>query len=308
MIAQSNLMPAAEQTRPADERSRNRGRPRLGLVLGGGGARGLAHIGVLRALERAGIAVDLVAGTSMGGLIGALYCAGVPLTTVEEEVLRLGQVKEQIRLVDVSVTAAGLSVRGRRVYNMMADLLGEDLTFADLSRPLAVVATDIRAGREVILQGGLVIDAVRATISVPGVFMPVDLGDFRLVDGGVLNNVPVDVAQGMGATLTFAVDVLPSFSRNMPGMAPVETGLQLPFAPLYLNETYHVLMIMIAAQTENRLRLHPPDLLIRPDLPPNVTLLSGFNRAEAIIAAGEAAVSDALPAIRALLTAETTEE
>lgn len=283
-------------------------RPRLGLVLGGGGARGLAHIGVLRALDRAGITVDLIAGTSMGGLVGALYCAGVPLETVEVEVLRLGQVKEQLRLVDVSVTAAGLSVRGRRIYNMMADLLGEDLTFADLRVPLAVVATDIRAGREVILQGGLVIDAVRATISVPGVFMPVDLGDYRLVDGGVLDNLPVDVARGMGATRTIAVDVLPSFSQNTPGMSPVEMGLQLPFAPLYLNETYHVLMIMIAAQTESRLRQFPPDLLIRPALPPNVTLLSGFNRAEEIVDAGDAAAESVLPAIRALLAPEPEED
>lgn len=283
-------------------------RPRLGLVLGGGGARGLAHIGVLRALDRAGITVDLIAGTSMGGLVGALYCAGVPLETVEVEVLRLGQVKEQLRLVDVSVTAAGLSVRGRRIYNMMADLLGEDLTFADLRVPLAVVATDIRAGREVILQGGLVIDAVRATISVPGVFMPVDLGDYRLVDGGVLDNLPVDVARGMGATRTIAVDVLPSFSQNTPGMSPVEMGLQLPFAPLYLNETYHVLMIMIAAQTESRLRQFPPDLLIRPALPPNVTLLSGFNRAEEIVDAGDAAAESVLPAIRALLAREPEED
>jgi len=283
-------------------------RSRLGLALGGGGARGLAHIGVLRALERAGIAVDLIAGTSMGGLIGALYCAGVPLDTVEAEVLRLGQVKEQLRLVDVSVTAAGLSVRGRRIYNMMADLLGEDLTFADLRLPLAVVATDILAGREVILQGGLVIDAVRATISVPGVFMPVDLGDYRLVDGGVLDNLPIDVARSMGATRIIAVDVLPSFSENTPGNTPVEVGLQLPFAPLFLNETYHVLMIMIAAQTESRLRQFPPDLLIRPALPSNVTLLTGFNRAAEIIAAGDAATESVLPAIRALLATEAEEE
>lgn len=283
-------------------------RPRIGLALGGGGARGLAHIGVLRALDRAGILVDSIAGTSMGGLVGALYAAGVPLEKVQEEVLRLGQVKEQLRLVDVSISAAGLSVRGRRVYNMMADLLGEDLTFTDLRLPLAMVATDIRAGREVVLQGGLVIDAVRATISVPGVFMPVDLGDYRLVDGGVLDNVPVDVARGMGATKVVAVDVLPSFSQNLPGMEPVEAGIQLPFAPLYLNETYHVLMIMIAAQTENRLRQHPPDLLIRPTLPGSVTLLTGFNRAADIIDAGDAAAEAALPAIRALLAGEPAEE
>ncbi len=278
--------------------------PRLGLVLGGGGARGLAHFGVLRVLHREKIPIACIAGTSMGGLVGALFAAGVPAERVEEEVLRLSRVTEQIRLVDVELSAAGLSVRGRRIYNFMADLLGEDLTFADLPLPLAMVAVDIHTGREVILQGGLVIDAVRATISVPGVFMPVDLGDYRLVDGGVLDNVPVDVARGMGATRTIAVDVLPSFSVNVPGRDPVETGLQLAFAPRQLTEVYHVLMIMIAALTESRLRQYPPDLLIRPALSPSITLLSGFNRAEEMIAAGEAATEAALPAIRALLAEE----
>lgn len=196
--------------------------PRLGLVLGGGGARGLAHIGVLRVFERENIPIACIAGTSMGGLVGALYAASVPLSRVEQELLRLSSVTEQLRLVDVDISATGLSIRGRRIYNFMADLLGEELTFADLRLPLAMVSVDIHTGREVTLQGGLVIDAVRATISVPGVFMPVDLGDYRLVDGGVLDNVPVDVARSMGATHTVAVDVLPSFSRNVPGMEPVE--------------------------------------------------------------------------------------
>ncbi len=275
--------------------------PRLGLVLGGGGARGLAHIGVMRVFQREQIPVDLIAGTSMGGLVGALYAAGVPITTVQEEVGRLGKLTEQIKLVDVNISSAGLSVGGRRIYNFMADLLGEDLTFADLRLPLSMVSVDIRTGREVTLQGGLVIDAVRATISVPGIFQPVDLGDYRLVDGGVLDNVPVDVARTMGATRTIAVDVLPSFSRNMPGMAPVETGLQLPFAPLSLNEVYNVIMIMIAALTDSRLREYPPDLLIRPEIPASITLMSGFGRATEIIAAGEVAAEEALPAIRALL-------
>ncbi len=278
----------------------------LGLVLGGGGARGLAHIGILRVLEREGIVVDSIAGTSMGGLVGALYAAGVPVEVVEEEVSRMSSLTEQIRLVDVNISAAGLSIRGRRIYNMMADLLGENLTFADLRLPLAMVSVDIRTGREVILQGGLVIDAVRATISIPGVFEPVELGDYRMVDGGVLDNVPVDVARLQGATRTVAVDVLPSFSRNVPGLEPIELGLQLPFAPLQLTEVYHVLMIMLAAQTACRLEQHPPDLLIRPTLPANVTLLSGFNRATEIIAAGEQAAVEALPAIRALIAAGST--
>ena len=128
--------------------------PRTGLVLGGGGARGLAHIGVLRVLEREGIQIDCIAGTSMGGLVGALYAAGVPLSEVEGEVLRLGELRELIRLIDVNISAAGLSIRGRRIYNYMADLLGEDLTFADLNIPMAMPSVDIITGRKVVMQGG----------------------------------------------------------------------------------------------------------------------------------------------------------
>jgi len=275
--------------------------PRLGLVLGGGGARGLAHIGVLKVFRREQIPIDLIAGTSMGGLVGALYAAGVSIETVETEIGRLlSNRKEQMKLVDLRLTSAGLSVSGRRIYNFMADLLGDDLTFDQLALPLSMVAVDVNTGCDVILQGGLVIDAVRATISVPGVFDPVDLGDYRLVDGGVLDNVPVDVARSMGATRTIAVDVLPSFSRNKPGLQPIETGLQLSFGPSSLNEIYNVLMIMIAAMTDCRLREYPPDFLIRPELPAEVTLLTGFGRAEEIIAAGEKAAEEALPQIRAL--------
>jgi NTE family protein len=273
----------------------------IGLALGGGGARGLAHIGLLRVLEREGIPISFIAGTSMGGLVGALYAAGLSLAEVENEVKRYSQISEQLKLIDVSISGAGLSIRGRRIYNFLADLIGESLTFADLKLPLAMVAVDILTGRDVVLQGGTVIDAVRATISVPGVFMPMDLGPYRLVDGGVLNNVPVDVAQTLGDGPVVAVDVLPSFAENMPGRPALESGLQLSLGPAYLRETYNVLMIMIAAITGERLLHAPPDLLIRPTLPPDVTLLVGFSRADEIIDAGEAAAEAALPEIRALL-------
>lgn len=273
----------------------------IGLALGGGGARGLAHIGLLRVLERESIPVTFIAGTSMGGLVGALYAAGLPLDQVEQEVRRYSHISEQLKLIDVSISGAGLSIRGRRIYNFLADLLGESLTFANLPIPLAMVAVDLLTGRDVVLQGGTVIDAVRASISVPGVFMPVDLGPYRLVDGGVLNNVPVSVARKLGKEPVVAVDVLPSFGENVPGQEAVVGGLELSLGPAYLRETYNVLMIMIAAITDEQLRHYPPDLLIRPELPPDVTLLVGFSRADEIIDAGERAAEAALPQIRALL-------
>lgn len=277
--------------------------PAIGLALGGGGARGLAHVGLLKVLAREHIPVAFIAGTSMGGLVGSLYAAGIPLEDVSREIGRLSKISEQLRLVDVGLGAGGLSVRGRRVYNFMADLLGDQLTFADLEIPLAVTSVDLETGRDIVIQGGLVIDAVRATISVPGVFSPVDMGDYRLVDGGVLNNLPVDVARTLGEAPVVAVDVLPSFSENWPGQPPSETGLQFGFVPGGLQDVYSTLMIMIAALTEYRLALYPPDLLLRPILPGDVGLLVGFHRADELIAAGERAAEAVLPQIYALMDA-----
>ncbi len=275
--------------------------PAIGLALGGGGARGLAHVGLLKVLERERIPVAFIAGTSMGGLVGSLFAAGIPLDDVSKEIGRLSKVSEQLRLVDFGLGAGGLSVRGRRVYNFMADLLGDQLTFADLQIPFAVASVDLESGRDIVIQGGLVIDAVRATISVPGVFTPVELGDYRLVDGGVLNNVPVDVARTLGGEPVVAVDVLPSFAGNWPGQPPSEMGLRFGFVPGGLHDVYSTLMIMIAALTEHRLVLHPPDLLLRPVLPSDVGLLVGFHRADELIRAGEQAAEAALPQLRTLL-------
>ncbi len=273
-------------------------KPAIGLALGGGGARGLAHVGLLKVLEREQIPVAFIAGTSMGGLVGSLYAAGIPLHEVSQEIGRLSKLSEQLRLVDVGLGAGGLSVRGRRVYNFMADLLGEQLTFADLHIPFAVTSVDLETGRDIVIQGGLVIDAVRATISVPGVFTPVELGDFRLVDGGVLNNLPVDVARSLGEEPVVAVDVLPSFAENWPGQPPTETGLRLDFVRGGLHDVYSTLMIMIAALTEYKLGLYPPDLLLRPVLPSDVGLLVGFHRADELISAGEQAAEAVLPQLR----------
>ena len=273
----------------------------IGLVLGGGGARGLAHIGVLRVLEREQIPISFIAGTSIGGLIGAVYAAGIAMDDLTAEVHHLSRLSEFLRLMDVRISMQGISVKGARIYDYIAGLLGAELTFADLKRPLAMVAVDLYSGRQVILQGGLVSDAVRATISIPGIFAPAQLGDLRLVDGGVLNNVPVDVGRSLGAERIIAVDVLPDYSPNHPGQEPIARPLTPPFLPGSLQEVYQVLMVMISAITGERLKANPPDILIRPAIPPTITLLYGFSHAVEIITAGEAAAEAALPQIRTLL-------
>jgi NTE family protein len=281
-------------------RSMNKRIPTLGIALGGGGARGFAHIGVLKVLQQAGIFPQLVAGTSMGGIVGAMYANGMSAEQMEATVKQVtGSTTDIMRAVDLNLNLAqtGL-VRGARIYDFIAEILGPETTFAQLRRPLAMVATDIVTGREVVLDSGRVVDAVRATISVPSVFTPVELGSMRLVDGGMLNNLPVDVVHHMGADLVIAVDVLPNFQANTPGQPPVVAPLQPRRTPRTYRELWHIVTIMISASTEAHLQRWPADVLLRPDLPADMDMLLSFDRSSEAIAAGAAAAEAALDQIQ----------
>jgi NTE family protein len=276
---------------------------KIGLALGGGGARGLAHIGVLKVLERAGVAIACVAGTSMGGMLGAMYARGMTPREIETEALHFTRIRRLARLIDIRLRLGGSGViKGGRIYRFMTEKLGETLTFADLKLPFAVVTVDLLSGREVILTKGSVAAAVRATISVPAVFEPVEFDVYRLVDGGILNNVPVDVVRNLGAERVIAVDVLPNYCDNQPGGPIVAQPLRHKILPESVQETYNVQLVMIAAITELRLRQSPPDVLIRPDLPSDMGLFTGFERPAEAIAAGEVAAEALLPQIRDLLS------
>jgi NTE family protein len=270
------------------------------LVLGGGGARGLAHIGVYKVLERYSLRPDLIAGTSMGGLLGAVFAAGYPAQEAEDYALKRARKREIGKLVDLRLSNRGL-LKGARIYNVLTEILGPEADFKDLKIPLAVVATDKRTGREVVLCEGRLADAVRATISLPGVFQPVIHEDVTLVDGGILNNVPTSVARALGAERMIAVDVMPSFVHNQPGKPPVEPMLTYTRIPGFFQDLWEIQQIMISAMTDMRLEDAPPDLLIQPAIPADVDLLLGFERAAEVIAAGEQAAEAALPAIEALL-------
>lgn len=279
----------------------NISRRKIGLALGGGGARGLAHIGVLKVFAREGIPIDVVAGTSMGGIIGAALAAGASISDMETEALKVRRRREQIKLVDPKLSGSGL-LKGSRVYQYLSSLLGEELIFADLNLPLAMVAVDFNTGREVILKEGNVVDAIRATISVPGIFAPFVRDKQLLVDGGVLNNVPVDVARELGAQTVIAVDVLPNFPQDRPEEPLAATPVNIPGVTQSLVEIMHVQMIMISEMTELKLKTTPSDVLIRPASPSRIGLFAGFEHAEEAIAAGEAAAEEALPKIRELLS------
>ena len=272
-------------------------RPTLGLALGGGGARGLSHVGVLKALEREGIEVDVVAGASMGGLIGAAYAAGFPVRAIEREVLGLSRRSQLLRLADWMPTLQAL-LSGKRFEAYLNGVMGPDLTFVDLQRPLALAASDLRTGREVVLTTGSVVTAMRATMSIPGVFAPVELDGYRLADGGILNNVPADLARALGADVVLAVDVLPFFRENVLDEEPQVEPLEVPLMPSGVRDVWQATFVAIAALTECNLERSKPDVVIRPALPVDVTLLAGFTRADLLITAGEQAAGAALPRIR----------
>jgi len=273
--------------------------PKMGLALGGGGARGLAHVGILKVLDREQIPIACVAGTSMGGLIGSLYASGKSIDEIEEIALGFKKRRKLALLVDPTFSTRGM-IKGSRVYNYIAQFLGST-TFAETTIPLAMVATDIVSGSEVILQQGRLVDAVRATISVPIAFAPVKRGGQKLVDGGVLNNVPVDLARAIGADVVIAVDVWPAFGKERARTVSDYKLFRLPFVPDSIMEMWRVMLISIGEMSAVKLRETKPEVLIKPKLPVYIDLLIGFEHVDEAITAGEAAAEAALPKIRALL-------
>ena len=186
-------------------------RKKVGLALGGGVVRGMAHLGVLMALERGGIPIDIVTGTSVGSLIGAFYSTGMPIDELVGLANGLGW-RHMIRPViirDGFFSFAGLE---KWLVRQMGDL-----HFSDLARPFAAVASDIDSWRPVILREGRVAPAVRASCSVPGLIQPVELGGRRLADGGITDNVPVDAARLLGADYVIGVNIFGGLARKRRG-------------------------------------------------------------------------------------------
>ncbi len=176
-------------------------KPIVALVLGAGSARGLAHIGVLQVLEENQIPFDLIVGSSMGAMIGGIYGSGA-------DIKMLGKVVEHMdmgRFFEVSVPRMGF-INGNKI-NEFIKLLTKNRTFNELSLPVYMVATDLYTGASIILQEGIVAEAIRASISIPGIFKPVMKDDMLLVDGAVTDRVPVEAAAQLGADVIVAVDV-----------------------------------------------------------------------------------------------------
>jgi len=179
---------------------------KIGYALGGGSARGLFHIGVLGVLEEHGIYPDVIAGTSMGSIVGALYASGLSASEIKRIAVEMDW-KKLIRLADLTLPLSGL-FQGKRVVALLKSIL-RDKTFSQLKIPFACVATDLITGEQIVLQDGSLLDAIRASISIPTVFTPVKVKGRYLVDGGLVNVVPVSVCRDMGADFVIGVNVIP---------------------------------------------------------------------------------------------------
>jgi NTE family protein len=281
------------------------GVPKIGVVLGGGGVRGFAHLGVLQVMEEVGVPVDLIAGTSMGGIVAGLYAAGVPLREIAASATKTG-------IMDLA--SADRAWRGlfnhRKMAALLAELLGrQDVSFEDLRIPAAVVAADVETSEVVVLDKGPLIPALIATSAVPLLFSPVLHQGRWLVDGGTLNNLPVDIARRMGADRVLAVSVPPRLTLPLEEREE-ERGLSARGLLFFSSRTRDWRLPFLIAEASlgmteelvDRMRLayHPPDLFLEVDLP-NVGLLDADSNAK-IIKAGREAATRRLTELLALKT------
>jgi NTE family protein len=272
----------------------------LGLALGSGGARGWCHIGALRALDQMGVEADVVAGCSMGALVGAAW-AGGKLTELENWARAFTQAGMFTNL-DLGLDRGGL-VQGKAVMRVLSEI-GLPERIEDLDKPFLAVATDMTTGREVWLREGELAGAVRASVAIPGVFSPHYLDDRWLLDGALTNPMPTSAARALGATSTIAVypDARPSgkmweapqpvpglldkLGESLPG--PLKGMLATPkreTAPGYTEVVALSIEIMMEFTRKTRSAMDPPDVLLEADLLSDLSVLE-FWRADEAIAEG----------------------
>lgn len=301
MIAATAAPVVAQESPPAE-------RPRIGLALSGGGARGAAHAGVLKVLEELHVPVDAISGTSVGAVVGGLYAAGVPAARIEEVLRKIDwndaledrpayrdlvwrRKEEAARyLLDFEVGLHEGRFRlppgfraGQKLAFVLRALLIDAASdeFSELTMPLKIAATDVETGELVVLDHGDLADAILASISIPGVFAPVEIDGRLLVDGGVADNLPVDLARAAGADVVIAVDV---------GM-PLDDRRRLDSLFSVLNQTTTFLTRKNTAAS-----LADADLVVAPDL--GTIGSSSFERADEALALGEAAARAAASELR----------
>ncbi len=267
-----------------------RKRKRVGLALSSGSARGIAHAGVLEVLEKEGIPIDLIAGTSAGAVVGALYAQGKRAGQIKRLALELGW-KKLAPLVDPSLPKTGL-IKGKKVKDLLTLFIGGDIKFSDLKIPFACVTTDINTGEQVVIDRGSVPEALRASISIPGIFVVVNREGRYLVDGGLVNPVPVSVVRQMGADFVIAVNVIPDVAEYAQRLNKEHAGVFKE--PNIINIIMQSIYIGTDALARNSVKA--ADIIIEPRV---AHIGAGeFQYAQELIHQGELAAQRLLPEIR----------
>jgi NTE family protein len=302
-------------------------RPRIGLALGGGSARGWSHIGIIESLQEAGIEPDIVCGTSIGSLVGAAYVAG-RLTELREWAEVLGW-REIIGQLDPRLLRGGL-IEGKQIIGFLRGL-GVTGQIEDFAKPYAAIASDLNTGEEVRLTSGPIDEAVRASIALPGIFSPTKIDDKWLLDGGLVNPVPVSACRELGADIVIAVnlnndltgrrqgisglvggnrknrvtrkELLDRIQKQMPVAIRRQAALIIPkllrtpsAGPGYFEVIANSIYIMQYQITQARLAVEKPQVILTPNLG-DIGVFE-FNRAKEAISGGRACVAEALSDIR----------
>ena len=272
LSACSNTPPAPTLTPPAPTKPPVK--VKVGLALGGGAAKGFAHIGVIKMLEANGIKIDVVSGTSAGSVVGAMYASGMDAFALQERAFSLDE--SQIR--DVNLLGGGL-VKGQKLQDYVNQLVGNK-SIQQFPKPFSAVATELETGNRVAFNRGNAGQAVRASSSIPGVFMPVLIGNKKFVDGGVVSPVPVDSARELGANFVIAVDI----SSKASGTAATSAlGI--------MNQA-----VVIMGQKLGEQELARADIVIRPKV--GKIGPADFDQKNVAILEGEKAALAMLPLIR----------
>jgi len=252
---------------------------RIGLALGGGAARGFAHIGVIKALEAQGITVDVVAGTSAGSLVGALYAAGNDGFALQKLAMSMDEASISDWSVPLFAKVSGV-IKGEGVQNYVNKAV-HNVPIEKFKIPFGAVATDLRSGQPILFQRGNAGVAVRASSAVPGVFQSVKIGDHTYVDGGLVSPVPVRYARQMGADFVIAVNI----SANPEAQAASSSSIDV------LLQTFAIM-----GQTINQYELKNADIVLQPSL--GAMKGSDFASRNVAILAGEQAATAAMPEIK----------
>jgi NTE family protein len=263
---------------------------KVGLALSGGAARGLAHVGVLSVLQQESIPIDMIAGTSAGAVMGAIFAWNQDTDRMIEQALDTNW-KKFGTMVDPSFPKTGL-IKGRKVKKLISTFIPDNVKFRDLQIPVACVATDIDTGEEIVINKGIVLDALRATVSIPGIFTVVKREGRYLVDGGLTTPVPVNVVRNMGADFIIAVNVNPDVTGRMG-----KTSRQRIEAKKEPN-IFQVMMQSIYITTHSLAlnNMADSDIVIEPDLA-NIGA-SEFQRAPELVELGTQAAREAIPEIK----------